>query len=298
MKSFLALILFIVSNGLFAQKIDHRLEKMIAELVKDFNGDIGIYVHDLKNNKIASIQGDTTFPTASIVKIPILVGIMNKINNGELAYHQQMTYKDSLFYSEGDDMLASYKNDEKIELSKVIMLMMSTSDNAASLWLQGLSGGGATINKQMENLGLMHTRVNSRTEGRRDDWKMYGWGQTTPKEMTSLMKMVVDNKIINRAYSERMLRIMGRQMWDEHALAEIPPNVFVASKNGAVNASRSEVLYVNGGHPYIFTICTKNNKDQTWQPENEAWQLTRKLSAMLWKYYHPKSEWQPLPLIK
>jgi beta-lactamase class A len=62
--------------------------------------------------------------------------------------------------------------------------------------------------------------------------------------------------------------------------------VFVASKNGAVNQSRSEVLFVNGkGARYIFCICTKNNKDESWKPDNEAWVLTKKLSALFWDHF-------------
>ncbi len=175
--------------------------------------------------------------------------------------------------------------------------MLSTSDNTASLWLQGLAGSGTVINQYLEELGLKNTRVNSRTEVRKENWKQYGWGQTTPKEMANLMKMIVDNKIINKTISERMLRLLSRQYWDEYALSEIPPNVMVASKGGAVDASRSEVVYVSGAHPYIFCINTKNNKDTSWQSNNAAWVFTRKLSAMLWKYFNPNSTWEASPLI-
>ena len=101
------------------------------------------------------------------------------------------------------------------------------------------------------------------------------------------MEMIVNKKVISAAASEQMLRLLGRNYWDEEALSQIPAGVFVASKNGAVNASRSEVLYVNGDDArYIFCICTKNNQDQSWGPNNEAWVLTKKLSALLWKYYN------------
>lgn len=298
MKNLLILIFFLASINVSAQKTDKHLQKEIAELLKGFNGDVGVYVYDISKNKVATINADTIFPTASMVKIPILIGIMHKIYNGELSYHQQMTYTDSLFYSEGDDMLASFKNGEKIELSKLLLLMMSTSDNAASLWLQGLSGTGTLINKYLDSLGMKDTRVNSRTAGRRGDWEKYGWGQTTPKEMATLMKMIVDNKIINKQISERMLRLMSRQYWDEVAISQIPPNIFVADKNGAVDASRSEVMYINGERPYIFCICTKNNVDTSWKSDNEAWLLTRKLSALVFKHFNPKSDWQPGELLK
>lgn len=285
-------ILLLATLSINAQRTDKHLQNEITNLLKGFNGDVGVYVYEISKNKIIAINADTIFPTASMVKVPILIGIMHKINNGELNYHQVMTYTDSLYYSEGEDILASYKSGEKIELSKLLMLMMSTSDNTASLWLQGLAGSGTLINKYLDSLGMKDTRVNSRTEGRKENWAQYGWGQTTPKEMATLMKMIVDNKIIDKQISERMLRLMSRQYWDEEAISQIPPNIFVADKNGAVDASRGEVMYVNGAHPYIVCICTKNNKDQSWKYDNEAWMLTRKLSALLFKHFNPKSNWQ------
>ena len=156
----------------FAQKTDRKLQARIEEAIKGFNGNIGIYVKDLRSGKTVTINADTVFPTASIVKVPLLVGIMDKIHKGELSYDSTLTYKDSLLY-EGVDILGSFKNDEKIVLKKVIMLMLTTSDNTASLWLQSLAGKGNRINEILDSLGLVHTRVNSRTAGRESNrtWK-------------------------------------------------------------------------------------------------------------------------------
>ena len=298
MKKSLTFILLLFAINSYAQKTDKHLQDQITELLKGFNGDVGVYVYDINKNKTVTINADTIFPTASMVKVPILIGVMHKIYNGALAYHQDMFFTDSVRYSEGQEILASFKDSQKIALNQLMMLMMSMSDNGASLWLQGLAGGGKQINKYLDSLGMKATRVNSRTEGRRGDWERYGWGQTTPKEMATLMKMIVENKIINKQISERMLRLMSRQFWDEDAISAIPPNVFVADKSGAVDASRSEVLYVNGQHPYIFCICTKNNKDTSWASDNEAWVLTRKVSALIFKHLNPKSDWQPGELLK
>jgi beta-lactamase class A len=268
-----------------AQKTDKKLQQQISQLIQGFNGDIGVYVHDLKKNKIIAINADSIFPTASMVKVPILVGIMDKIGKAELDYHQTLIYKDSLLY-EGVDILGSFKNDEKIELSKVMMLMLTTSDNTASLWLQSLAGTGSRINEIMDSLGFKNTRVNSRTPGREANRTQYGWGQTTPKEMAQLFERIAAKQILSDSSSEKMLKLLGRNYWDEEGLSSIPAGIFVASKNGAVNASRSEVMYVNGsGARYVFCICTKNNKDQGWGKNNEAWVLTRKLSGLLWEYY-------------
>jgi len=284
-KLILLLVVFACIVDASAQKTDKKLQKRVKELLQGFNGDVGVYVKDLKNNKTIAVNADTVFPTASMVKIPILLGIMDKINRGELAYHQPLQYKDSLLYA-GVDILGSFKNDEKIELSKVMMLSLTTSDNTASLWLQSLAGGGLRINQILDSFGFINTRVNSRTPGREAIRSVYGWGQTSPREMATLMEEIVKGEIISKERSAQMLRLLGRNYWDEEAISQIPSDVFVASKNGAVNESRSEVLFVNGhGARYIFCICTKNNKDQSWETTNEAWVLTRKLSKLLWEYF-------------
>jgi beta-lactamase class A len=286
---------FFITTFALSQNTDKKLLHKIEPLLLGFGGEVGVYVKDLHTGKIVSINADTVFPTASIVKIPILIGVMDKINSGELLYHQQLQYKDSLLYA-GTDILGSFKQDEKIELTKVMMLMLSMSDNTASLWLQSLAGKGTRINEIIDSLGFKNTRVNSRTPGREDARTKYGWGQTTPREVATILEMIYKGEIISKGASERMLRSLNRNFWDAVSTSQIPPYATVFSKNGAVDESRSEVLLVEGKKSkYVFAIFTKNNKDTTWQNSNEAWQLTRKLSALLWHYFEPKDDWQPAP---
>ena len=290
-------LLFLCLQGiafLFGQKIDSKLQNKLEETIQGFNGDVGIYVKNLRTGKTVSINSDTVFPTASIVKVPILLGIMEKMQKGELAYDSTLVYKDSLLY-EGEDILGSFKNDEKILLKKVMMLMLTTSDNTASLWLQSLAGKGTRINEILDSLGLVYTRVNSRTPGRENNRTQYGWGQTTPKEMGIIFEKIYRNEIFSAAACDRMMRSLGRNYWDlNEAISQIPPYIEVFSKNGCVNAVRSEVLLVNAPHnPYIFCIFTKNNKDIQWTHNNEAWTMARKISLMLWRYFEPKDKWEP-----
>ncbi|MCX6201722.1 MAG: class A beta-lactamase-related serine hydrolase, partial [Bacteroidetes bacterium] len=252
MKKLLAFIFVVALVPAQAQKVNKKLQQSLETLTTGFKGDVGIYVKDLHTGKIASIHADSIFPTASMVKVPILIGIMDKLNKGELKYHQELTYKDSLLYA-GSDLLASLKHNEKVELSKVIMLMLTTSDNTASLWLQSLAGTGTRINQILDSIGYTATRVNSRTPGREAGRDKFGWGQTSPKEMATMFEALANRNLMDATSSEKMLRLLGRNYWDEEALSQIPPDVFVASKNGAVNASRSEVVYVSGKNArYVF----------------------------------------------
>jgi beta-lactamase class A len=289
-----AIFLLLFSPFVFAQKTDKKLQSRLQEEINGFKGDIGIYVKNLKTGKTVSINADSIFPTASIVKAPILLGIMDKIQRGELKYDQELIYRDSLLYA-GSDILGSFKDTEKVLLKKVIMLMLTTSDNTASLWLQSLAGKGTRINEILDSLGFKNTRVNSRTPGRENDRTLYGWGQTTPAEMGRLFEMIYRNKVFSEAACERMMRCLGRNYWDEdEAISQIPPYIEVFSKNGCVDESRSEVLLVNARHnPYVVCIFTRNNKDTSWTHNNEAWVMARMISTMLWNYFEPKDDWTP-----
>ena len=286
------LLCFLIAHLFFyidadAQKTDKRLQKKIESAITGFNGEVGVYIKDLKNGKEVCINADTIFPTASIVKVPIMVGVMDRIAKKELDYDSTFIYKDSLFYSDGD-ILGSFKDGAKIPLKKLIMLMLTTSDNTASLWLQSLAGTGTRINSILDSIGFTNTRVNSRTLGREDNRTVYGWGQTTPKEMGNLFELIYNRKLISEPISERMLRCLGRNFWDqEEAISRFPPTIEVFSKNGCVNASRSEAMIVNAKkHPFVFCVFTKNNKDQRWTYDNEAWTLARKLADILWAYFN------------
>jgi len=283
MKKIFLLALFLPSV-LLAQNINKKLQKNVQTLVNDYKGDIGIFIKSLKTGKVVQINADTVFPTASIVKVPILIGIINKIKLGELSYHQEFAYNDSMLYA-GVDILGSFKNGEKIELSKLIMLMLSMSDNTASLWLQKLAGTGTAVNDLMGKNGFVSTYVNSKTAGRENDRTQYGWGQTTPKEMAVIFEKLYKGEIINDSLSKKMIRLLGRNYWDEEALSEIPTTIFAASKSGAVDASRSEILLVMAKEPYILSVFTKNITDQSWNTSNEAWVLFRKLSKIVYDYY-------------
>lgn len=164
-----------------------------------------------------------------------------------------------------------YKDSAETELSIMISLMLTYSDNVTSIWNQELAGGGVEINRIMDQLGLVNTKVNSRTTGREQLWRKYGWGQTTPKEIASLMHLIRSGKVFNPQLSDKMYRYLKNQFYNERSLSQIPAEIATASKTGSVDDARGEVVYVHApSGDYVFSVLTKNNKDQSWTDENEA----------------------------
>jgi len=42
-------------------------------------------------------------------------------------------------------------------------------------------------------------------------------------------------------------------------------------------------------NPYLFSIFTRNNKGTSWGNDNEAWALSRNISALLWNHFKGKT---------
>jgi beta-lactamase class A len=271
------------------------LGKQLETAAYGFHGTVGMYVRHLRTGETAELNADTLFPTASMIKVPILCATFDKINKGELDYRATMTYRDSLLYA-GEDILGSFRDSSTISLSKLVMLMIATSDNTASLWLQYLAGTGTTINAWLETNGFRSTRVNSRTPGREAIWRQNGWGMTTPREMANLLVMIREGRAVSPDASDEMYRVLSNIYWNSEALSELPPTINAASKQGAVDRSRSEVVLVNAPHgDYVFCMITKNQEDTSWVQSNEGYVLLRRVSAILWDHFEPDFGWEPIP---
>lgn len=282
-------------QGQAKETLDRGLQRELEQAVAGFHGRIGVYVRQLRTNRVAAINADSVFPTASMIKVPILIATFDAIERGALHFNDSLTYRDSLRYA-GDDILGMARDSSAIDLSRVIMLMVTMSDNTAALWLQRLAGTGSAINQWLAANGFDSTRMNSRTPGRQGNWQVYGWGQTTPREMARLLTMIREGKVVSPAASQQMYRTLTRIYWNGQALSQIPPWVQAASKSGAVDASRSEVVLVNApSGDYVFSVITRENADTSWTPANEAWVLTRRISALLWRHFEPRHPWHPAP---
>ncbi len=108
--------------------------------------------------------------------------------------------------------------------------------------------------------------------------------------------MIRDGKAVSRAASEEMYRHLTRIYWNGEALSRIPPWVQAASKQGAVDRSRSEVVLVNApSGDYVFSVITKEQEDERWADDNEGYVLIRAVSALLWATFEPAHPWAPAP---
>jgi beta-lactamase class A len=275
---------------------DRGLQRELETLTRGFRGDVGVYVRHLRTGATAVIAPDDTFPTASMIKVPIMLGVFDAIARGVFAFNDTAPEPRARARYPEDDILAGLSDTARITVGRLLTLSLTYSDNSASLWLQQLAGAGTAINDLLRRNRFAVTRVNARTPGREADYERWGWGQTTPREMARLVTLIRQRQAVSPAASEEMYRHLTRSYWTGEALSQLPPTVQAASKQGAVDQSRSEVVLVNApSGDYVFCLITKNQQDQSWTYDNEGYVLLRRVSALLWRHFEPRHPWTPAP---
>lgn len=275
---------------------DAVLQQKLEQAIAGFGGDVGVYVRHLRTGAVAAIRADERFPTASMIKVPILVALHDRVARGEMDLKAMQVLPDTAIYPYPDDRgeIGNMRPGTRVQTSMLAHMMLSTSDNTASLWLQALVGGGAAVNAWLARNGFAETRVNSRTPGREADRMAFGWGQTTPREMAELLVRIREGRAVSPAADEEMYRALTRSYWNGEALSQLPPWVQAASKQGQVDRSRSEVVLVNApSGDYVFCLITKNARDERYEADNEGYVLIRTVSALLWSHFEPSRPYAP-----
>ena len=79
-------------------------------------------------------------------------------------------------YPEDDILVGQLSDTARMQVSRLLTMSLTYSDNTASLWLQQLAGGGPAVNSWLERNGFAVTRVNARTPGREADYDSLGLG--------------------------------------------------------------------------------------------------------------------------
>jgi len=280
-----------------AAHTDRALQARLEALARGFHGQVGIYVRNLRTGAAAELRADSVFPTASMIKVPILLTLFDQVEQGKLDLDARVPYPDTLHYRyvESTDVAGYMAAGDTLPLSELAFLMLTVSDNVASLWIQALVGGGAAVNEWLAAHGFEQTRVNSRTPGREAARSIYGWGQTTPREIAEALVMIRQGRAVSPRRSEEMYRLLTNSYWKGVALSQLPPTVQAASKQGFVDRSRSEVLLVNApSGDYVLSVITKDQADTSYEPGNEGHRLIRAVSRAVYEHFNPRDPWRPL----
>ena len=256
----------------FARADTASLRRTLDSLASAHHGVVGYTVHDVDTGERLERRGDETFPTASLIKVAILVTVFDLVEQGQLSLDDPLTLL-KIDKVPGSGNLQFMHDGATITVRDAAWLMTTTSDNTAT----NLLLDRIVIRRvwaKMEKLGLPHTKVHSKVYLRMasvamDSSVKYGLGVTTPNEMARLFALLSEGKAVSPKADSTMLDILAHNE-DFASMQRYVDGLTVPHKTGATDQVRTECALFPLQSRVAACVLTKENADQRWLIDNEA----------------------------
>ena len=256
----------------FAQADTTALRRTLDSLSRAHAGVVGYSVRNVDTGERLELRGDETFPTASLIKITLLVTLFDMIEKGDIALADPIRVL-KIDKVPGSGILQFLHDDIEITIGDAAWLMTTISDNTATNLLIDKIAIRRSWQK-MEALGLTHTKLHSKsflrmTSVAMDSSAKYGLGVTTPNEMARLFELLAQGKAVSPAADSTMLWMLEHNT-NAQLLARRAAGVPLAHKDGATDQVRTNCGLFRLQSRVAVCVLTKENRDRRWVLDNEA----------------------------
>jgi len=283
-----AALLALTAGGLAGQVSFQSLRPALEARIAKHHGTVGLALLDPKTGETLAIRGDETFPTASVIKVSVLLTLFHRVQDGRLHLDDPiwMVQADQM---PGSGILQLFRTPHQLMLEDAAEFMISQSDNTGTnLVIDKV--GIRNVNSYADSLGFHHTRLwakvfqRSGTTIEPDSSKKYGLGVTTPLEMAGMLALIYKGGAVSADASKRMNKMLLDQAWGTNEIPRyLPPEVKVAHKTGSDDDVRNDVAIVySPARDYVLTIFTRDNADKSWRIDNEAETLMADLGKIVY----------------
>ena len=252
-----------------------RLRRTLDSLTTAYEGAkrgvVGYAVRNLDTGERLEHRADETFPTASLIKVPILVTLFDLVGKEMIALSDPITIL-KIDQVPGSGQLQHLHPGVTVTVGDAARLMITISDNTATNLLLDRVAIRRVWDK-MEALGLPHTKVHSKSFQRftsvaMDSSAKYGLGVTTPGEMATLYQRLAEGRAVSPGADSAMLAIMADNE-DDVLLQRHVVGVPAAHKTGATDQVRTECTLWTLQSRVVACVLTKENQDQRWVLDSE-----------------------------
>lgn len=256
----------------FARADTVGLRHTLEGIAQAHHGVLGYYVSNLDTGEQLVLRADETFPTASLIKVPILVTLYDLVEQKQLSLDDPLTVL-RIDQVPGSGVLQLMHPGMSLSVHDAASLMIVLSDNTATNLLLDRIAIRRVWTK-MEALGLPHTKVHSKTYLRltsvaMDSSVKYGLGVSTPREMGRLFELLAHGKAVNPAADSAMLDILANNA-DAELMQRSVSGMTVPHKTGATDSVRTECALFRLQSRVVACGFTKQNADIRWVVDNEA----------------------------
>jgi beta-lactamase class A len=281
------------------------LQTRLSEALKALHGDMGVAVMNLDTGESVAVNGDKRFPTASLIKVAVMVEVYHQIAEGKFRRDSAVTLADADKAGDETVPLNMLHDGTILTVGDLLHLMIAYSDNSATNLLIGLVGT-QNVDQLLDSYGLTKTRLYRPTfrDGYADvlpeEETEYGLGSTTPREAGTLLELIAEGKVVSRGACDEMITLLSQQQDRAMIPRSLPfekDQILVANKTGWDEEKRpdakgfkgdvrNDAAYVRTSRArYVLAICARRIADKSPGVDNDALRAGGAISRMIYDHF-------------
>jgi beta-lactamase class A len=290
MKSFLIFFLFI-SISAFSQT--DSLRHRIHQIIQNKNAKVGLAIRGLENGDTLSINGATSFPLFSVVKIPTALTVLHLVDMKKLSLDSSIHFVHSFLDTNTFSPIRDEINKVEFDLTirELLSYSISRSDNIAFEKLVELAGGIKVVSDYSRS---MQHEIFINATGK-DGLTEYIKNSSTPLAMNSLLIKIDQKKFLSNGSRDLFWKLMKetknapnriKGLLPEGTIVMHKPGTSGADDNG-LNIAFNDVGIVtlpNGNHFVISVFITNSTESD----EVNA-SIIAEISKAAWDYFIAKN---------
>jgi len=242
-----------------------QLETFIEEQT---NKTISIAVYDFETGQEIRIQADEPYHPASTFKVHVMMEVFHQAEQGLLSLDDQLSIinsftsiadgsRYSLLERDDSETTLYHRIGECESLHELTRLMIVRSSNlATNILLEKV--GAKNTNDFIQSLGIVDVIVQRGVEDN-VAFRLGMNNSATARGLTQTMRLIADGKVVSQQASEKMIKIMLGQEFNESIPALLADSVRVAHKTGWTGDVYHDTGIVYSDHrpPYAISIMTR-----------------------------------------
>jgi beta-lactamase class A len=243
-----------------------KLETRIRDIGDKFNGVMGVAILDLTDGRMFSLNADRVFPTASSIKIAVLVELYRQDQEtrsgakGKTRLDDTYTFDPKDLVEDSRIMAGLTAGVTHVTNRDLAQFMVAVSDNAAANILIDRVGKD-NVNATLRALGLSKTMLRRKmidiAAARRGDENV-----ATPQEMVRLLEAIYKNEVLNDERTAALMKQLST-LKKSYIPRLLPENVQVANKPGELEAVRTDSgIVFAANRPFAICVMTAYDRDE------------------------------------
>ena len=243
--------------------MDADWDRMTADLAREVGrhpGQVAVFLKDLKTGRSWIHHPDDLFPAASLIKVPIMISVFYRINEGKLSLNDTLTLRRRTRVG-GSGSLKWRSDGTRFTVEELLVRMITESDNTAtSMLLENLGIGW--VQQQFPRMGLLYTGIypeGMSIRGGRVAHENY----TTAREMSMLLEAIYRGEAVDKYSSSLMLELLKHRKPVPSRLAKgLPRGWQIAHKTGLLRLACHDIaIFFTPQGDYLLTVMTGHNRN-------------------------------------